>query len=398
MNNRVYVIGMGTLSAIGDDVASSLASLTQLRTGIGAIHRLATQYAPTLPAAEVAHSNETLAAKCNLSAHLTRTALLSMWAASEAVASTGIDLHPFRSGFISSNTVGGMDKTEDFFKEYLLDATQGHLRDAAHHDSGAATEIVAGALGITDVVSTISTACSSSANTIMYGARMIRAGMLDIAIAGGTDALSRFTLNGFKSLMILDDALCQPMDENRRGLNLGEGAGYIVLASEQIVELNGLNPIAILSGYANANDAYHQTASSAEGKGNYLAMQGALTLARLAPSDIDYINLHGTGTGNNDLSEGTAVMRLFGDRVPHTSSTKAYTGHTLAASGGIEAVYSLLAIREQMIFPNLRYETRMKELNFDPITTLMRDTPVRHVMSNSFGFGGNCSSLIFSKV
>jgi 3-oxoacyl-[acyl-carrier-protein] synthase-1 len=231
----------------------------------------------------------------------------------------------------------------------------------------------------------------------MFGARLIHNDIVDVVIAGGTDALSRFTLNGFKSLMILDDKPCTPFDENRKGLNLGEGAGYVVLVSERVLKTESLKPLAVLSGYANANDAYHQTASSPEGNGNYQAMKGALDMAGLEPSQISYVNVHGTGTPNNDVSEGMAMMRVFGDTTPVFSSTKAYTGHTLAASGGIEAVLSILAIQHGLIFPNLRFTTQMKEHPFAPQTTLVKGAKVEHVLSNSFGFGGNCSSLIFSR-
>jgi 3-oxoacyl-[acyl-carrier-protein] synthase-1 len=232
----------------------------------------------------------------------------------------------------------------------------------------------------------------------MYASRLIQNGVLDWAIAGGTDALSRFTLNGFNSLMILDKEFCRPFDDSRKGLNLGEGAGYIVLASEEVVKFLGLNPKLILSGYANANDAFHQTASSADGVGNFMAMDGALRKANLKPEEIDYINLHGTGTSNNDSSEGKAIERLFLSKIPLVSSTKSFTGHTLGGCGGVEAVYSCLAIEEETIFANLRFQHKMQDLNITPVTTTIRNKPIQHVLSNSFGFGGNCSSLIFSKI
>jgi 3-oxoacyl-[acyl-carrier-protein] synthase-1 len=156
-------------------------------------------------------------------------------------------------------------------------------------------------------------------------------------------------------------------------------------------------PIAFLSGYCNANDAYHQTASSPDGTGSYLAMKGALQKSGLQPEDIDYINLHGTGTQNNDIAEGTAIKRIFDPLYPKMSSTKSFTGHTLGASGAIEAVFSVLAIRERIIYPNLRLQTPMQDLPFVPETSLVKNANVRNVLSNSFGFGGNCSSLIFSK-
>jgi 3-oxoacyl-[acyl-carrier-protein] synthase-1 len=260
------------------------------------------------------------------------------------------------------------------------------------------TEIVADQLGITDFVTTISTACSSSANAVFYAARLIKNGIIDVAVAGGTDALTKFTLNGFNTLMILDEAYCKPFDEHRRGLNLGEGAGYLVLVSEKVAATLSNKPYCKLSGYANANDAYHQTASSPDGTGSYMAMQGALAKSGLEPADIDYINLHGTGTPNNDSSEGIAIKRLFEPAYPPMSSTKSFTGHTLGASGGIEAVFSALAIKHGIVYPNLRFETQMNELPFIPEREFSKGGNIRNVMSNSFGFGGNCTSLIFSAI
>jgi len=172
----------------------------------------------------------------------------------------------------------------------------------------------------------------------------------------------------------------------------------LVLVSEKAAKTLTKQPYCKLSGYNNSNDAYHQTASSPDGTGSYLAMQGALKKSGLQTTDIDYINLHGTGTPNNDSAEGTAIKRLFGPDYPLMSSTKSYTGHTLGASGGIEAVFSVLAIKNKLIYPNLRFETRMDELPFEPVKELLTDQDIKHVMSNSFGFGGNCTSLIFSAI
>lgn len=398
MNAPVYVAGVGTISAIGKNVPESLASLETERAGIGEVTHLRTTHRGKLPVAEVKFSNEELAVMSGLPAHISRTAMLSAIAAGEALADAGINIRKYRTGLISANTVGGMDKTEDFFEEYLPHRDKGRLRQVFHHECGAVTEIVADLLGIKDHITTISTACSSSANSIFYGARLIRHGILDLVVAGGTDALTRFTMNGFNTLMILDSQFCKPFDENRKGLNLGEGAGYVVLVSEKLLPALAKKPVAQLSGYCNANDAYHQTASSPDGTGSFMAMSGALAMSGLKPSDISYINLHGTGTQNNDIAEGTAIKRLFSPACPPMSSTKSFTGHTLGASGGLEAVYSVLAIEHDIIFPNLRFETRISDLPFEPVRQTIRGAGVKHVLSNSFGFGGNCSSLIFSKV
>jgi len=399
MNAPVFVAGAGIISAIGKNVAECLDALENGQAGIAPMHNLSSLHKGKLPVAEVKYSNDQLAQMAGLPASKSRTALLSLIAAKEALADAGIeDIGTLRTGFISANSVGGMDKTEDFFAPFLTNNTTGRLRDVVHHECGSVTELVADALGIKDYITTISTACSSSANAIFFGARLIKNDILDVVIAGGTDALTRFTLNGFNTLMILDEQFCQPFDDNRRGLNLGEGAGYIVLVSEKVAARLAKKPAVALSGYCNANDAYHQTASSPDGTGSFLAMSGALKKAGLQPADIDYINLHGTGTQNNDIAEGTAIRRLFDPRFPMMSSTKSFTGHTLGASGGIEAVFSVLSLLHGMVYPNLRLQTPMKELPFIPTTTFIKDITVKHVLSNSFGFGGNCSSLIFSKV
>lgn len=399
MASPVFIAGTGIITAIGNNVQENLAAFQKDKAGMGEMQYLDSIHKGNLPVAEVKMTNESLAALSGLPAHISRTALLSGIAAKEALLNAGIEnLKEWRTGFISANTVGGMDKTEGFFVDFLNNPQKGILRNLVNHECGAATEIVADLLGIKNYVSTISTACSSSANSIFFAARLIKQGVLDIVIAGGTDALTKFTLNGFNTLMILDHQLCQPFDENRRGLNLGEGAGYVVMVSDKVANTLKQSPIATLSGYCNANDAYHQTASSPDGTGSYLAMKGALEQSGLNAADIDYINLHGTGTQNNDIAEGTAIKLLFGNKYPKMSSTKSFTGHTLGASGGIEAVFSVLALQHGLIYPNLRFETQMKELPFAPETVFRKGEKVNHVLSNSFGFGGNCSSLIFSKL
>lgn len=399
MNQPVFVAGTGIISAIGDNVAQNLAALQNGHAGMGSMLQLQSVHKNRLPVAEVKLSNDELAKLGGLSNLKSRTALLSLIAAKEALANAGIeDLQSLRCGFISANSVGGMDKTENFFSDYIANNNKGRLRNVINHECGSVTELVADALGIKDYISTISTACSSSANSIFFAARLIRNNIIDVAVAGGTDSLTKFTLNGFNTLMIVDEQFCQPFDENRRGLNLGEGAGYVVLVSEKVASTLKNKPNIILSGYCNANDAYHQTASSPDGTGSFLAMSGALKKSGLQPADIDYINLHGTGTQNNDIAEGTAIKRLFNGRYPKMSSTKTFTGHTLGASGGIEAVFSVMALQHGVVFPNLRLQTPMHELPFVPEKEFIKDSKVNHVLSNSFGFGGNCSSLIFSKV
>jgi len=339
-----------------------------------------------------------LAEKLGLQKPVTRTAMLGMDAARQALVHSGLSsLKKWRTGLISATTVGGMDRTENFVVDFFKDKQRGNLDDVVHHECGSTTELIADYIGAKDFVSTINTACSSSVNSIILGSRMILNDKLDVVIAGGTDALTKFTLNGFNSLMILDKQPCRPFDASRSGLNLGEGAGFVVLVSERVVREERLTAYAEVTGYANTNDAYHQTASSPEGRGSFMAMKEALDMSGLQTTDIDYINLHGTGTQNNDSSEGNAIQRLFSNAVPKVSSTKAYTGHTLGASGGIEAVFSILSILHGVVYPNLRFQERIPELTYDPQRVFEKGLTIKHVLSNSFGFGGNCSSIIFSK-
>lgn len=404
MSQNIYITGVGVCSSIGENVEAALDSLVNGRSGIGPISMLDTQYKDEIPVCEIKKDSRELAAELGLEIehHDTRTTLIAMIAAREALIDAGIYQakdKQIRTGLISATTVGGMDETEKHYLDFLKLDQKGHfLEFIDKHDCGASTESMADFFDIKDHVATISTACSSSANSIMYGARLIKHGIIDRALVGGTDALSKFTLNGFNTLKILDRKHCRPFDDTREGLNLGEGAGYVVLESEELAAKRKQAPYCKVSGYANTNDAFHQTASSPEGDGAWMAMKQALNVAGLKPEDIDYINVHGTGTGNNDLSEGKAMLRLFGENLPPFSSTKAFTGHTLGAAGGIEAVFSVMALKHQLIYPNLNFSKPIQELNISPETNLTRDKKIKHVLSNSFGFGGNNSTLIFSSI
>jgi len=396
---KVVVTGMGIISAIGNNVAEHLDALRNRKHGIGPINYLETSLKSEVPVGEIPYSNEELAVQAGIEnpEYYTRTTLLGLISAQQAYA-TAIGRYDItdnsRTAVISSTTVGGMDKTEKFYRDYINNDR--YSRFVHTHNCSESTMRICDHLGLRHISTTISTACSSSLNAIMFGARLIRHGLADRVIAGGTDALSKFTLNGFNTLMILDKKHCRPMDASRTGLNLGEGAAYIVLESAEEAAKHNKNILCEISGYANANDAFHQTASSPEGYGPYLSMKAALDMSGLDPQQIGYINVHGTGTDNNDLTEGLAIERIFGDHIPPVSSTKPYTGHTLAAAGVVEAVFSILAIQEQVLFPNLNFREKIEELSFKPITEL-KEAKIDHVMTNSFGFGGNDSSLILSK-
>ena len=397
MPPKVFVTGIGIVSAIGLNVSENFSSLKSLKHGIGVLKNLRTIHSPSLPSGEVKLSNSELAEilGIRIGPDFSRTALLGMIAAREALQNAGLENNERRKmGIVSATSVGGMDRTELLYR----DITPENQNFIASHVCGDSTEKIADFLQITDFVSTISTACSSSLNAIMAGAEMIKNNLLDRVIAGGSDALSKFTLNGFNSLMILDKNHNRPFDAERKGLNLGEGAAYLVLESENAVKGREDKICCELKGYANANDAYHQTASSNNGEGAFRAMSKAIQHGGLNISDIDYINAHGTGTINNDFTEAVALNRLFGKDLPLFSSTKPFTGHTLGAAGVIESVISILTLRNKMIFPNLNFCKPILEMPLVPVTERMENVPLKNVLTNSFGFGGNDSTLIFSAV
>ena len=263
------------------------------------------------------------------------------------------------------------------------------------HDCGAGTEMASHLFGHFKMMTTISTACSSAANSIILGADLIKAGKVKAAIVGGTESLSKFHLNGFNSLMILEHQPCRPFDKNNQGLNLGEGAGFIIIEDESSALKRGANIICELSGYANACDAYPQTATSANSEGATAAMTKAISNSHLQPSDIDYINAHGTGTADNDLHESIALKRVFGENVPDFSSTKGFTGHTTSAAGAVESVISIIALQNGFIPANIGFSEPIEETGLKPVS---KTTPkeLTHVMTNSFGFGGNDSSVLLS--
>jgi len=395
MKERIAITGIGVISALGMSVQENLDALLQGKSGIGDIEYLETKHKGILPVGEIKKTDEQLADYLQIPyvKSYTRTSLMAMIAAKEAYLDAKLSTD-IKIGLVSATTVAGMRTSEKHYVDFLKDNSQdGFFINT--HDAGDSTERVADFLQIKDFVSTISTACSSSANSIMLGVRLLRSKKIDRAIVGGVDALALFTINGFNSLMILDKEACRSFDETRAGLNLGEAAAFLVLVPESKLQESD-QVYGFVEGFANANDAFHQTASSPEGVGASLAMSKALQMAGIKASEVDYINAHGTATGNNDLSEGQAIMKVFNQNIPPISSTKPFTGHTLAASGAVEAVYACLSMQNDVIFPNLNFAQQMKELNFSPQIELL-NSPVRYVLSNSFGFGGNNSSILFSK-
>ncbi|HNB11699.1 MAG: beta-ketoacyl-[acyl-carrier-protein] synthase family protein [Bacteroidia bacterium] len=391
---KVFVTGIGVVSAIGLTVEENFRSLLNKKSGITECKFPDDQ--KSIYTGRIAKSNSELKQLLSITdGYYSRTSLLGIIAAEQAM---GNNFHNKKllTAFISSTSVGGMDETEKYYRQVLKNLPV-DFNLTRTHDSGNTSENIAAYLKFSGYINTLSTACSSAANAIMLAARMIAQGKMDRVLVGGTDPITDFTIKGFQSLMIYDNEWCKPFDHNRNGLNLGEGAGFLLLEGDRSIKISGNEPICSLTGWHNAADAYHQTASSPDGKGATIAMKNALNKAGLESKEISYINAHGTGTKNNDLSESIAIKNVFGNAIPPFSSTKAFTGHTLAAAGAIEAVYSVLAIKNQVHFSGLNYNDPLEETLMRPVTEPTQAV-TKHVMSNSFGFGGNNSSLIFSRI
>lgn len=395
MAKRVVITGVGIVSAIGVGKEAHLRALMKGESGVGKISYLQTKHTD-IPVGEVKMSDEEMKLLLGIASEsvITRTPLMGKIALKEAMQDSGIT-DASRVAFINGTTVGGMEKSEKYYMDFFEGKNTDYI---AAHDCGAGTEMIAETFGKFDLITTLSTACSSAVNSIILGGDLIRSGRVDAAIVGGAESLSKFHLNGFNTLMILDRKVCNPFDAQRNGLNLGEGAAYIVLESEESAKERNANILCELKGYGNACDAFHQTASSPTGEGAYIAMKKALEDAGLNPEQIDYVNAHGTGTGNNDLCESVSIQRLFGEKIPHFSSTKSLTGHATSAAGGIEAVISILALLNDFVPGCCQFQSPIEETGLMPVKDCLKNVDLQNVMNNSFGFGGNDSSCIFSKI
>lgn len=393
---KVFITGMGAISSIGSTVDEHLNSLRSGKCGIQTAKYFQSKYAQNLVFGEVPFSDEQLRQRNNVASKkdFTRTTVLALNAFNEAIIQAGISLEVLKSdktAFISSSTVGGMCYTDELYSDAnLKDIPSNYARSYEGSDH---TWRITEMFEIGGIVDTINTACSSSANAIYLGARLIQTGRADRVVVGGADSIAKYTVNGFNSLMILSDQACRPFDENRNGLSLGEGAAYLVLESEDAAR--NKFKIAELNGFGNSNDAFHPSTISENAIGPILSMELALQMTGITPDLIDYINAHGTGTLNNDLTETLALNTVF-ENVPPYNSTKSYTGHTLAAAGSLESILAILSLNNDELYPSLRCESPINTHQSRPIFEFVKKN-LNYVMSNSFGFGGNCTSLIFSK-
>lgn len=395
--SRIVVTGIGIITSIGASLGKNRQSLIEGKSGVGKAKYFSSKYIDLLPFGEIPQSTAALALTLNIDdPGVTRTDIIALHALREAIEdaqlSTAALQHP-STALIGGSTVGGMCLTDKMYEDANR-AEGGPSPYIGAYSNSANTVFLQQHYNTGGITDTFNTACSSSANAIMYGARLIKNGLAERAIVGGVDSLSKFTVNGFNSLMILSNQACRPFDTKRKGLNLGEGAAFLVL--EKAENVGNRKIYAEVKGYGNSNDAFHPSSTSDNGEGPFLSMQRSLQSANLLPAAIDFINAHGTATENNDETESVAMLRLF-DKPPAFASTKSYTGHTLGAAGAVEAVYSILNLYHQEIYPSLNFKDPIETTQLAPVIKYEKKS-LQYVMSNSFGFGGNCTSLIFSKV
>ncbi|GBE11963.1 3-oxoacyl-[acyl-carrier-protein] synthase 2 [bacterium BMS3Bbin14] len=369
----VYIAGIGIISALGSGLAATEQALHENRTAVGPLQIFPLLQGCPLPVGQI-HG-------LPAAAPLPRTHQLAGIAAEQALA--GCRQPP--DAIILGTTTGGILKTEQLLRDN--EQTKTLYR---YHGLTTVAEEIARQWSCGGPALTVSTACSSGAVAITMALQMLRAGKAEQILAGGVDSLCRLTYFGFHSLQLVDRAGCRPLDTNRQGMAVAEGAALLLLTTRRPRE-----PLAELIGAGLSCDAYHPAAPHPEGQGALMAMQAALADAGLDPADIDYINLHGTGTPDNDLAESKAVRRLF-SVPPPLSSIKGATGHSLAAAGAIEAAVAAIAVSRHLVPANTGCREPDPALGLHPVTRPLKQ-PLAAVLSNSFGFGGNNGCLVIGR-
>lgn len=387
------ITGVGIVAAPGRNVAEVWQAVASGTCGLKPLTLFPSPRYGQIPVGEIQHDLVELGAPL----HSSRSDKLGWLAARDAISDAGLNPAAFadRTGVLLGCSVGGSFESERFLIQ-LLQRKVMRPRSTRYHECASAIELIANHFGLFGPSLAVATACSSGALAIAAAAEMILTGAADVMLAGGTDSLSRTTWSGFHSLLLVDPLGCRPFDVARGGMSFGEGAAVLVLESEANALKRGAKIIARLTGWGASCDAHHATQPHPDGAGALAAMQAALHRANLDAAAIDYVNAHGTGTRDNDLAEAKALKRLFGDRVPPFSSTKRVFGHALAASGALEAVVCLEALRRGQLPPNPGFSEMDPAIGLTPATAL-RSAALTHVMSNSFGFGGNNAALIFSQ-
>lgn len=393
MSDRFPVItGVGVIAAPGCGMAEIWPVIAAGQSGLKPLTLFQSPRYGQIPVGEITRDLTTLGAPL----HGSRSDRLAWLAARDALRSANLNPKEAaeRTGVLLGSSVGGTFDTERFLTA-LIKRGKMLPRPTRFHECSSPVDLVADSFGLLGPSFAISTACSSGALAIATAAELIQSGQADVMLAGGTDSLSHTTWAGFHSLLLVDSQGCRPFDATRNGMSFGEGAAVLIIEAEEHARKRGATILARLTGWGASCDAHHVTAPHPEGAGALAAMQSALRRAQLSPADIGYVNAHGTGTRDNDVAEGKALKTLFGANVPPFSSTKRFFGHALAASGAIEASVCIEALRRQQLPANPGFAQLDPAIGLTPVTET-HSAKLSHVMSNSFGFGGNNAVLIFS--
>ncbi len=368
-NKTVYISGVGIISPLGSGLADTENALRENRTAISSLNLFPLLQGAPLPVGQVKTLEES---------NLPRTHRLALHAARQAA--DGCTSPP--DAIVLGTTTGGILTTEQ-----LLRKAEHQKEPYRHHGLNTVANVIADELRITGPALVVSTACSSGAVAIGIGLKMLRCGQAQTVLVGGADSLSRLTYFGFHSLQLVDRNGCKPLDYNRQGMAVAEGAGMLLLTTKKPKQV-----VAKLLGAGITCDAYHPASPHPQGQGAFMAMQKAIMDAGLEAKDIDYINLHGTGTPDNDLAESKAIHKLFA-YPPLLSSIKGAFGHSLAAAGAIEAVVSTLTVSKDLVPGNTGLQNIDADLGLSPLRDPVTQ-PSSIVLSNSFGFGGNNGALV----
>jgi 3-oxoacyl-[acyl-carrier-protein] synthase II len=387
---RIVVTGVGAVSPHG---IGAKAFWSGLAAGAGAIRPLTVIESEGFRCRIAGEVAEPVAG----SARRTRADRFAIAAADEALRDAGLGATERADAALVVGAVGGgMLEAEAWYwaaragGPVAVPAVRSVL-PCAHAD------VLAGRFGVGGPRHTVVTACSSGAVALAEAAALIADGVVDVALAGGVDAITRICFMGFNALKLLDPAPCRPFDRERRGMSIGEGAGFVVLEDAGRARARGVRAYAELAGYGMTTDAYHVTAPEPEGDGMMRAIRAALDAARETPASVQYVNAHGTGTPQNDRVEARAVERVFGPGTVLVSSTKSMIGHTMAAAGSLEAIATVLALGHGVVPPTANLATPDPDVHFDCVPRVAREVPLDCAISNSFGFGGQNVTLLFRR-
>lgn len=398
-SKRVVITGIGVFCSIGKNALEFNQSLKEGKTGIGSITLFDTSKYPCKIGAEIRdYRPEKYFGKRELK-RLSRTDQFGLIASEEAVNASGI--HSYSSeeiGVCLGAGAGGMFEAETYHREVLL---KGRSKPSLLWPfiPSYTTDRIAEKFGFSGPKFTVTTACSSSATAIGYGADLIRSGKCKAVLCGGSESLSELTFGGFNSLKAMDPSPCKPFDQKRAGMSLGEGAGILILENFDEAVKRGVKIYAEFLGYGIGGEAYHITAPEPTGMREARVMRDALEESGIPSTEVDYINAHGTGTPLNDKVETLSIKNVFENRAVSIpiSSIKSMVGHCLGSAGAIEAIASILSLVHQFVPPTVNHQERDEDCDLDYVPGKSRDMEVKVVLSNSFAFGGNCTTLVFGK-